>query len=405
MTHIEMASEQKARESIIYAADFSPAYSGNFIASLKAAAAECRARGLRIVWVFPDKVRDFAWFRELAAESGASAYLLSREDNALTNGWKLARIAAAENAVILHTHFSFFDVSAWVAKTLCALRLRRIRVLWHVHSAFPSEPSWTRRLKDRIKLGLLGRGCTMVPVSGALGVSVMERGSPRSRIRVIANGIDMDHATQREGSREDLRKQLGIQGHTWMLLGFGWTPLRKGVDTMLGALSILAEGGLDAILVVVGTAELRQFIHDWPDQAHKSRVRVIEPLEHVADLLGAAEIFLSPSRAEGWPYSVAEAMVNGVPVALSDIPAVDWAKQAPGVYFSNPGDAQGLAQSVLRIVNTPENQRRQTAVLARCFIQDRHTVQKWGEDVWRLYEELLSGPERHPEGTVGVTHL
>src|SRR5260370_32849557 len=66
----------RTKMSVIHAADYAPTYSGNFIASLRAAAQECRAHGYRTVWVFPDIVRDFEWFQALSTESDASAYTL-----------------------------------------------------------------------------------------------------------------------------------------------------------------------------------------------------------------------------------------------------------------------------------------------------------------------------------------
>ena len=69
-----------------------------------------------------------------------------------------------------------------------------------------------------------------------------------------------------------------------MLLGFGWTPIRKGVDTMLEALDILLRDGMKAVLVLVGTGELNRFVEDWPQQSLKSAIRVIPAIEFVSDL-------------------------------------------------------------------------------------------------------------------------
>jgi glycosyltransferase involved in cell wall biosynthesis len=376
-------------KSIIHIADYAPTYSGNFIASLRRAAAECHARGFKLVWVFPDDVKDYVWFRKLGSEVEATTYLLSRRDGVFEHALQIARIVSAENAAIVHTHFSCFDIAAWMAKASCAMRLRRFQLAWHVHSAFPAQSNGWRRVKDFLKLRVLGRSCHAVPVSEALVASLAERGFPQKRIHLVSNGIDVAHATERKTSRETFRDQLRIPDGSWMLLGFGWTPHRKGVDTMLEALAILLRRGTSVVLVLAGTDELKTFLANWPDAPCMEFVRVIPPAEYVGDLFNAADVFLSPSRAEGWCYGVAEAMANGVPAVSSDIPPLAWAVDAPGVYFCQPGNSVDLADSIGRVTGLTEQELRSNAELSNRFIAERHSVQKWGQSIWSLYEELL----------------
>ena len=49
-------------------------------------------------------------------------------------------------------------------------------------------------------------------------------------------------------------------------------------------------------------------------------VRVLEPDPDVRRLYAAADVFASTSRAEGMPFSVAEALCSGVAVVASDLP-------------------------------------------------------------------------------------
>jgi glycosyltransferase involved in cell wall biosynthesis len=376
-------------KSIIHIADYAPTYSGNFIASLRTAGVECHAHGFKLVWVFPEEVKNYDWFKKLGAELEATTYMLSRSDSTFEHARQIARIASAENASIVHTHFSCFDIAAWIAKATCALRLRHFQLAWHVHSAFPARSNWFRRVKDFLKLGVLGRSCHAVPVSEALAASLAERGFPPKRIHLVCNGIDVAHATERKTSRESVRGELRIPDGSWMLLGFGWTPIRKGVDTMLEALTILVGREMKAVLVLAGTEELRTFLANWPDASCRAFIRVIQPAEYVGDLFNAADMFLSPSRAEGWCYGVAEAMANGVPAVSSDIPPLAWAANAPGVYFCQPGNSLDLADSIGRVTGLSEQERRSNAELSHRFIAERHSAQKWGQSIWSLYEELL----------------
>lgn len=383
-----MNTRRAPSQSIIHVADYAPAYSGNFVASLKLAAEQCRARGFRVVWVFPDDVRDFHWFKDLAQDRD-TAYTLSRQGTTIEHARRIARIAREENAAIVHTHFSRFDVASWLAKIESIVRLRHFHLVWHMHSALADHKGLLRRILDYVKLGLMGRLCYAVPVSYPLGETIHRRGFPEKRIRVIQNGIDLSHATARKLAREEVRRRLEVPEGTWVMLGFGWTPVRKGVDTMLEALKILVESGMKVALVLVGTEDLRDYLHRWSDRSCMQFVRVIPPEEFVGDLFAAADMFLSPSRAEGWCYAVAEAMANGVPVACGSIPEVSWASDAPGVFFSAPGDAEELADNVFYAAMLPESERAKLSEQGREFIRTRHTVERWGESVWKFYAELL----------------
>jgi glycosyltransferase involved in cell wall biosynthesis len=190
-----------------------------------------------------------------------------------------------------------------------------------------------------------------------------------------------------------MRGRLRISDASWVMLGFGWTPQRKGVDTMLEALKLLLEEGRDVTLLLVGTEELTSFLGRWPDRSCIPFTRVIPPEEYVGDLFAAADVFVSPSRAEAWPYSVAEAMANAVPVACSSIPAVSWAEDSPGVFFSPPGDAVELAKNVRRIELLPPHMRKRAVEKSRLFVCSRHTVERWGQSVWNLYANLLNWHE------------
>jgi glycosyltransferase involved in cell wall biosynthesis len=52
----------------------------------------------------------------------------------------------------------------------------------------------------------------------------------------------------------------------------------------------------------------------------EDRVRTVGTVSSVADLFGAADVFLALSEREGMPYSVLEAVSSGTPVVASDIP-------------------------------------------------------------------------------------
>jgi glycosyltransferase involved in cell wall biosynthesis len=383
--------------SIVQVAGYSPNYSGNFIASLRSAATEYGKRGLKPVWVFPEEARGRTWVQALA-KGGASVHILPRQGGHFRYAWRLAQIARSENAAIMHTHFSRFDIAAWMAKMICVLAGKHIEVIWHAHSAFqhtgasaanPSDPAKTRLLLHAIKLGLMGRACHLVAVSEELSRSLRERGCRKNRMRLIPNGIDIQRCLLRTKSRQQMRDELKVTNDALLLLGFGWEPVIKGVDTMLEALAHTRSSGRNAFFVLVGTDRLQRFVDQWPDRSVIPFVRVIPPVECVGDLFGAADSLVFASRAEGFPYSLAEAMVNGVPIASTRIPSLAWAFEAPGIFFFESENSRELARVIDRIARRTADQLRLDAELSRRFVEERYSVEGWTRSVMQLYENLL----------------
>jgi hypothetical protein len=79
-------------KSIMQVAAFSPAHSGNFVASLRAAAAECKKNGFKLVWVFPEAAQTTTWFNQFRADPEASVYVLPARAGHLKNALTLTRI-------------------------------------------------------------------------------------------------------------------------------------------------------------------------------------------------------------------------------------------------------------------------------------------------------------------------
>src|SRR5215469_16748408 len=80
------------------------------------------------------------------------------------------------------------------------------------------------------------------------------------------------------------------------------------------------------------------------------RLRLLGYREDVPDLMAAADIFVLPSRFEGLPMSVIEAMLSGLPVIAANVrgPAEQVEPEVTGLLIP-PGDAPALAAALARL--------------------------------------------------------
>lgn len=374
-----------AGQTVIQFADYGGPYGGNFIASLLALESKLRECGARQVWVFSNVALGRAWLGALE-NPRRSMYFVDKSKGMWGLASEVERMAIRERGAILHSHFTTFDVPVLLAWLRLGLRRDTARPVWHVHSPFVRERTALRRVRDLLKLRVMGRFVPSVVVSHGGLQTLLERGMPRERITVIENGVDLERATRSSQSREALRRELAIPSTAAVILMFGWDPQRKGVDLAVQAVRRLLSTTSDVVLLIVGQDRLRSFLNrefrlDLP------WIRVAEPRETVADYFQACDVFLSASRAEGFSYAVAEALANGALVISSDIRGLEWAAGTPGVRFFPAEDVGALAACIECFLRLDSDQRERLSLANREFAA-RYDVRTWAERMIEFYVGL-----------------
>jgi len=158
------------------------------------------------------------------------------------------------------------------------------------------------------------------------GLAYERFGFAAERVHVVPHGIDPAIFRPDAASRSAIRKTLGV-GDSFVYLSAGAMTWNKGLDVLLAAFARVAEVEPDARLVLKGADALypsRQLVAEaLSDLPAGARATVAPRLVYegrtmsakvMADLLRAADCYVSPYRAEGFNMPVLEAMGCGVPV-------------------------------------------------------------------------------------------
>ncbi len=187
-----------------------------------------------------------------------------------------------------------------------------------------------------------------------------------SRIARIFNPLDHDAfaATPREKARALLAIPTGARVAVW----YGRVERNvKGLDVLLDAWErVCRERPADDLrLLLVGTGGdadwLRQRLErpglrgvDWRDEYlhDRSALRL---------RLSAADVFVFPSRHEGFPVAPLEAMACGLPVVAADAPGIpdifEGGERAGGLVVPR-GDSEQFARALGRLLDDPAARRR-----------------------------------------------
>jgi glycosyltransferase involved in cell wall biosynthesis len=370
----------KKPRAVVEVCSYHGPYPGTFIPTLIAVGEGVRTRlGLDYHCVFPAAMRDRPWVRMLgAADIGTTFIDPGSRAGAVRD---LARIVRAQNASLVRSHFSRWDVEAGVAG-----RSVRAASVWHMHSGrFGLEATRARGARDAVKARALGGLCDrVITVSDALHRAAIARGFPERKVSTVWNGIDAERF-ERLPPRPEARAALGITGDATVALSFAWSPHTKGTDVLVDAVRALGTSGA-LVLVLVGHGAALTSITGSP---LPSWIRVVAPRDDVETLFSAADVFVSASREEGFSYAIGEAMASGLPVVSSDIPG-------PAAYFSAAGvttfrseDASDLEAVLRRTCETTTTERLRLGEANRDFIRTRLSLPVHVDGVLTAFAELL----------------
>lgn len=137
--------------------------------------------------------------------------------------------------------------------------------------------------------------------------------------------------------------KLDVAGLSPFVLYVGAPEARKGFDTLLEAMAVVARERSDLCLVVT------TWLGNW---ALPRDVRIVE-LGHVDDdtlaaLYRACAVLVLPSRHEGFGLPVIEAMSYGAPVVAANAASLPEAG-GDAAHYVPPSDATALAAAILRV--------------------------------------------------------
>jgi glycosyltransferase involved in cell wall biosynthesis len=214
---------------------------------------------------------------------------------------------------------------------------------------------------------------------------------PAGRIDVIPRGRDPATLGRREPARRtQMRAQLGLAPDDVMLLAVGRHEYQKGIDVAIAALPAVKATHPTAKLFVAGregnaTGMLRTMVDT---ERLGDAVRFLGYRVDVPDLLCAADVFVFPSRWEGSPGSVIEAMALETPIVASDIPAVREVGATSSAVLIPPDDPRVLAGAIAAAIDDPHSGDRVTTARERFLTS--FTAERVAQEMLAFYERTVA---------------
>jgi len=150
----------------------------------------------------------------------------------------------------------------------------------------------------------------------------------------------------------------------------------------------------DAFLLIVGPqsredqdgaliTSMKQMASDNP-----KIIRLMDPLDEIEKLYRAADLFILPSRSEGMPNVVLEAMASGLPCVATRVSGIrELIEEGKTGFTFAVNDVQGFRQAFLNVLN---GQAKNMGQRARERAVKDFSIAVLSERYERLYEKILT---------------
>jgi PEP-CTERM/exosortase A-associated glycosyltransferase len=304
---------------------------------------------------------------------------------------------------LLHAHSpSLNGVAAlWAGRRYSIPVIYEVRALWEdgaVDHGVATAGSVRYRATRALETWVLQRAAAVTTICDGLRREIVGRGIPERKVTVIPNAVDAARFTAGREARRELAERLGIKGKR--VIGFiGSFYAYEGLSLLLKALpKMLERMPAVRVLLVGGGYEEERLTRQAADAGLSEKVVFagLVPHDRIQDYYDLVDVFVYPrerTRVTEFvtPLKPLEAMAQGRVVVASDVGGHRELIEAGKTgWLFRAGDADSLAETVLHVLQHPED-AAQMCARARRFVEDERS---WSASVARyagVYARLLAG--------------
>lgn len=218
----------------------------------------------------------------------------------------------------VHSHLFFYS-------GLVMMEAKRAKVpvrIAHAHNAHTGESRSLPRRAYELGMQMLIRmyathllGCSEKACRYVFGDKIMKD----RRAAVIPDGIDCSRFAFDPEVRKKMREEYGLQGK-YVVGHVGHFNPAKNHRKILSVFQAVCRQRRDAMLLLVGDGELEQQVRQYADQLGLTdQVIFAGAHKDVERFYQAMDVFLFPSRYEGFGMAMIEAQTGGLACVASDI--------------------------------------------------------------------------------------
>ncbi len=264
---------------------------------------------------------------------------------------------------------------------------------WMMQYVKPTIKKQIKHAIERWRVGRMRHAARILAVSEATKQDIIRYlHIPEKQVIVIPEGVASTFTPCTDVQvLHRIKKQYALPDT--YLLHVGTTYYNKNIEGLLNIFFILAKRDRNLHLVKVGepwTKEQEAFIQTSP---FAQRIRHLGsiPEKDLPPIYTAATVLLQPSYAEGFGFTVLEAMACGCPVIVSHIPALMEMVQNNGIYISLPPTTAEM-KTIQHLINDQKTQKKYRSLGIRRAAQYSWTA--CAKKTYAVYKEIAESAKK-----------
>lgn len=297
--------------------------------------------------------------------------------------------------VHLHGQHVFTALAAWVCKLLAIPSVMKITISKQVFAPTSIDKIFPKGyIPFRKRINWLSRqSSAIITISREIATELIDCHFSPEKIQYITNGVNMSKFQPISPDEQSaLRKELGLPEDKILALFCSRLIHRKGFDLIINAWPEIWKNHQDLHLVMVGdgNAEAQAHIQKLIQQTAPSAITVVGQVANSAPYMQAADIFLFPSRKEGLPNALIEAMSCGCACIASDIGGnTDLiSPEKAGLLFAS-GNYQDFSRQLNELL-TEKDKITELGRKAASYMKAHYDIKIIAAKLEQLYQNLLS---------------
>jgi glycosyltransferase involved in cell wall biosynthesis len=280
----------------------------------------------------------------------------------------------AESASVVHAHLAI------PMGFLATLRPGRTPLVVTCHGSDCTLPCTNPVLRPFVR-HTLTRADKVVAVSEFIRRVAVQLGAPPEKVETIYMGID---TSKFKPSRDaaSLREKYGIpEGH--VVIGtLGRLVPEKRVENIIRAAPHVFRKA-DAVFLIGGDGPRRGYLEELAGR--QENIRFLGEIKDAVHFHRLCDVFVMASVREGLSVALQEAMASGcVPVAVNGFGCPELVDEGVNGYLFEPGDVRGLADKILKAIDSRELGRKASETIRKSFELEDNAMR-----YLRLYDDLM----------------
>lgn len=287
---------------------------------------------------------------------------------------ELARLILRERPDVVHCWMYHSDLIGGLVARACGVS----KVVWGVRATdLPRSGSMKTKIVRVICALLSGLIPSRIVYAADVSRKLHEGlGYSAPKSLVIPNGFDVDALQAARQYRSLVRRELRILDGEVVIGCVGRFHDDKGPDVFLRAAALVrsADDRVRFMMVGRGMVETNQTLMTWISEwGLTGAVLLLGERADVPSCIAAMDVFCLPSRTEGFPNVVGEAMGVGLCCVVTDVGDAGRLVEGLGVVVP-PDDPSALSAGLMSVVIMGERERTAVGRRAQARIAERFSM-------------------------------